>query len=147
VSLTRTRKVFVGEDDASGIIFFATYFHYMAEGDQLLFEQIGAPVHRQIADRAAGPAVHVECDYVSPARAGDELEHEIRLSVGRRSSYATTHEFRSGGRVVARDRIVRAFVDLDTLRTAPVPAEIRAAADDHAAVSMPSNGSRPPLMR
>jgi 4-hydroxybenzoyl-CoA thioesterase len=143
VSITRTRKVFVGEDDASGIIYFATYFHYMSEGDQLLFEAIGTPVHHQIADRAAGPAVHVECDYVAPARAGDELEHEIRLSAGRRSSYTTTHEFRSGGRVVARGRIVRAFVDLDTLRTAPLPAAIRAAADDDTALDVPSNGSRP----
>jgi 4-hydroxybenzoyl-CoA thioesterase len=129
VSVIRTRKVLVGEDDASGLIYFATYFHYMSEGDQLLFEEIGHPIHRQIRDRIAGPAVHAECDYVAPARAGDELTHEISLLTGKRSSVTSRHEFRCGDRVVARGRIVRAYIDLGRFRTVDVPAGIRAAAD------------------
>ncbi|MFF5988776.1 acyl-CoA thioesterase [Prauserella flavalba] len=132
MSVLRKRKVLVGEDDASGLIYFATYFHYMSEGDQLLFDEIGSPIHRQIRDRLAGPAVHVECDYLAPVRAGDELTHEIVMAAGKRSSVMTEHEFRRGDLVVARGRIVRAYVDLGTLETVEVPDLIRAAADSDA---------------
>jgi acyl-CoA thioesterase FadM len=128
--LTRERTVFVGDDDASGLIFFAMYFHYMAEGDQELFESIGHPIWGQIADGTAGPAVNATCDYLAPARAGDRLLQTIRLVAGSRSSVRTEHEWTlPSGTVAARGRITRAWVDLATMETVPAPAWIVQHAD------------------
>lgn len=127
MSWVRKRPVFVGEDDVSGLIFFPTYFHYMNEGDQLLFERVGLPVHRQIAERLTMPAVHVECDYLAPARGGDVLTQTIGIRSGRRSSVTSEHEFRLGDEVVARGRVVRAFTDLDTLRPVELTTAVRSA--------------------
>jgi YbgC/YbaW family acyl-CoA thioester hydrolase len=124
---SRSRTVYFGDDDSSGLIYFPAYFQYMSEGDQDLFTAIGFPVHEQIAARITAPTVHVECDYLAPARAGDVLAHEITLTAGKRTSVTTEHEFRRGEVLVARGRIVRAFVDLDDMRPVEVPAAFRAA--------------------
>lgn len=131
---TRYRTVYFGDDDASGLIYFPSYAQYMSEGEQEAFTAIGYPIEEQVAQRLTAPAVHVEYGCLSPARAGDRLAHRIILGVGRRSSMICEHEFHLGEVTVARGRIVRAFVDLDSMRSVEVPAAIRAAlAGEHAA--------------
>lgn len=123
----RTRTVLFGDDDSSGLIYFPAYFHYMSEGDQEVFSAVGYPVHEQVAARVTSPTVHVECGYLAPARAGDVLMQEVTMTAGHRSSVTSEHEFRNGDVTVARGRIVRAFVDLDTMRTVEVPPAFREA--------------------
>lgn len=126
----RTRTVLFGDDDSSGLIYFPAYFQYMSEGDQEVFAAIGYPVHEQVAARVTSPTVHVECDYVAPARAGDVLIQDVVVTAGRRTSIISEHEFRNGDIVVARGRIVRAFVDLDTMSPVDVPGAFRAAVSE-----------------
>lgn len=128
--LSLTRTVLVGEDDASGLVFFATYFHYMAAGDQELFAALGHPIWGQIAEGSSGPAVNATCDYLAPVRAGDTLDHHIRLLVGARTSVRTDHEWvHRTGSVAARGSITRCWVDLSTMAPMPVPAWVRDRAD------------------
>jgi acyl-CoA thioesterase FadM len=127
--LTRTRTVLVGEDDGSGIIYFASYFRYMAEGDHELFERLGHAIWDQINEGFSGPAVNATCNYLSPARAGDRLEHRVRLLVGR-SSLRTEHEWRlPSGAVGAEGGITRCWVDLAKMEPVPVPDWMRDQAD------------------
>ena len=123
----RTRTVLFGDDDSSGLIYFPSNFHYMSEGDQEDFAAIVFPVHEQVSSRVTSPTVHVECDYLAPARAGDVLTQDVHLLVGQRTSVTSEHEFLKGEVLVARGRIVRAFVDLDTMSSCDVPAAFRAA--------------------
>jgi 4-hydroxybenzoyl-CoA thioesterase len=122
---SRTRPVYLGDDDSSGIIYFPAYFQYMSEGDQLLFADIGMPVTEQLAHGVGLPTVHVECDYLAPARAGDVLRHQVRVAAGPRSSVITEHEFRNGDVVVARGRIVRAYTDMRQMRATALPQSVR----------------------
>lgn len=127
---TRQRRVLVGDDDASGIIFFASYFHYMAEGDQELFEALGHPIWDQIDTGEAGPAVNATCDYLSPARSGDLLRQTVRLVAGAHTSVRTEHEWTlDSGVVTARGRITRCWVDLASMTKLPLPAWIQDHAD------------------
>jgi YbgC/YbaW family acyl-CoA thioester hydrolase len=123
---TRSRTVYFGDDDSSGLIYFPAYFQYMSEGDQELLAELGFPVHGQVAARVTVPVVHAECDCLAPARAGDLLAQQISLRLGARTSTLTEHEFRRGEVLVARGRIVRAWVDLDRMRPVEVPAAFRA---------------------
>jgi YbgC/YbaW family acyl-CoA thioester hydrolase len=130
VTFTRQRPVFVGEDDASGLIFFVTYFNYVNEGEQLLFEEIGLPTSKQISQRLTMPAVHAECDYIAPAHAGEVLTQTTRFTAGTRSTVTSEHEFRNAaGDLVARAKVVRALTDLDTMRSVEIPPHIRALLD------------------
>jgi 4-hydroxybenzoyl-CoA thioesterase len=124
---TRSRRVYFGDDDASGLIYFPAYFQYMSEGDQDLLAELGFPVHEQVAAGITAPVVHAECDYLAPSRAGDLLTQWIRISLGTRTSTVTQHEFRRGDVIVARGRIVRAWVELNRMRPVEVPASFRAA--------------------
>jgi YbgC/YbaW family acyl-CoA thioester hydrolase len=124
---TRDRTVYFGDDDSSGLIYFPAYFQYMSEGDQEVLAALGFPVHEQVTARVTAPVVHAECDCLAPARAGDVLRQRIELRLGAHTSTVTEHEFRRGDVVVARGRIVRAWVDLDRMRPVEVPAAFRAA--------------------
>ncbi|MDT7615318.1 MAG: 4-hydroxybenzoyl-CoA thioesterase [Pseudonocardiales bacterium] len=123
----RTRMVYFGDDDSSGLIYFPSYFQYMSEGDQEVFAAIGYAVPDQVASGITAPTVHVECDYFAPARAGDVLTQRVVVTAGEKSSVTCEHEFHNGDVRVARGRIVRAFVDLDSMRTVDVPDGFRAA--------------------
>ncbi|MGK2956216.1 MAG: acyl-CoA thioesterase [Solirubrobacterales bacterium] len=122
------RSVYVGDDDASGLIYFATYFRYMAEGDQDHMAALGHPVIEGMGQGATCPAVSSSCDFLSPARAGDDLEQIITINPGRRSSFTCEHLFKVGDRLVARGRIVRVWVDLATLTPLELPRWLRAEA-------------------
>ena len=123
----RKRTVYFGDDDSSGLIYFPSYFQYMSEGDQELFAAAGFSVPAQIEAGITAPAVHAECDCLAPARAGDVLTHRITMTTGLRSSISSEHEFRNGDIIVARGRVVRAFVEMPSLNTVAVPAGLRAA--------------------
>lgn len=116
------RRVYVGDDDASGLIYFASYFRYMAEGDQEYFCALGKPVWDQIAAGEGAPAVHASCDFFLPVRTGDGLLQRVRLVPGGRSSFSTGHVFENeDGRAVAKGEIVRVWTNLATLESQPYP--------------------------
>jgi 4-hydroxybenzoyl-CoA thioesterase/acyl-CoA thioester hydrolase len=123
------RTVHLGDDDSSGLIFFATYFRYMSEGEQDYLAALGHPVAAHVRDGVTCPAVGSSCEFVSPVYGGDVLDQTIRLVAGRRSSFRSEHEFRAGERVVARGRIDRVWTELATMTSQPLPDWIRAAAE------------------
>jgi 4-hydroxybenzoyl-CoA thioesterase len=137
-----SRRVYVGDDDASGLIYFPSYLRYMAEGDQDYFDALGHPVVEMIGDGVSCPAVNSSCDFVSPARAGDDLDQEIRITVGQRSSFACHHEFRLDDRVVARGRVVRVWVNLADMSSQPLPEWLREASEPESATASPDGGPK-----
>lgn len=120
-TLAVDRRVFVGDDDYSGLIFFNTYRRWMSEGDQQLFTVLGHPVWEDLADGWGAPVVHSELDCHVAARSGDELVQEVVLREARRTSFSTTHTFSRDGQVLATGTNVRVWVELATMapRTAP----------------------------
>lgn len=131
------RTVYVGDDDASGLIYFPSYSRYMAEGDQDYLAALGHPVVELIGDGVSCPAVSSSCDFVSPARAGDSLEQEIRITTGRRSSFVCHHEFRIGDRIVASGSVVRVWVNLADMSSQPLPKWLLEASESELATSNP----------
>lgn len=123
----RTRPVFVGEDDGSGLIYFATYYTYISEGEQLLFADLGLSMAEQVRTGVAMPVVHSECDCIGPVRAGDVLTHTIRLEVGARSTVTAHHEFRDAvtGQLRARGLLIRVLTAMDSRSSVPIPDDVR----------------------
>lgn len=121
----RHRRVYVGDDDASGLIFFPMYYHYMAEAEQDFFDQVGIAAWSELAEGVGSPAVQTSCNYIAPARAGDLLLQELELRLGRRTSFRIDHTFTRAGELVARASSVRVHVDTTTMRPQPLPQWLR----------------------
>ncbi|MHB1089500.1 MAG: acyl-CoA thioesterase [Ilumatobacteraceae bacterium] len=120
-TLKISRHVYIGDDDASGLIYFASYFKYMAEGDQDFFRKIGKPLTDGINEGISCPCVNAECSFIKPVRAGDDLEQIIRLEAGRRTSFQMIHQFMKGDEVAAEGRLSRVWTDLSTMKSTEVP--------------------------
>ena len=127
----RQRRVYVGDDDRSGLIFFPMYYHYMAEAEQDFLDEVGVAAWDELAAGVGSPTVHTSCDYVAPARAGDLLLQQLELRLGRTTSFRIDHTFSCGGAVVARAASVRAHISTTTMQTLPLPEWLRGLGADH----------------
>jgi len=121
------RQIFVGEhDDATGVIYFPTYFHFASVGDQELFGQLGHPLSDFSRDGIAAAIVFAACDYLTFALVGDTLVHTVSLHLGRSTSTSTIHHFRhTSGEAVAKVRLVRCWIDLETRSKVQFPKWLR----------------------
>lgn len=112
-----------GDCDPAGIVYFATLLHYC----EVAFEDCWAgPLGRSYPDlirreRIGFAAVHVESDFVSPARHGDRIEMRVWVSRVGTSSVVFEHEGLVGDRRVFRASLTRVCTDLREMKSIPVP--------------------------
>ena len=130
------RPVRFDEVDAAQILFFARFFNYAHDAMEAFFGQLPGGYVALINDRKVGlPAVHVEADFINPLRFGDVARIEVTVGRIGRSSCSFQHALtrqRDGARV-ARLLHVCAAVDLITMKSVPMPDDMRALLTDHLA--------------
>ena len=78
-----TRRVQFADTDLAGIVHFSKILCYVEEAEHFVMQELSVPA----ADGSGGfPKVHVDCDYRSPLRFGDDAEIQMQLEkVGERS--------------------------------------------------------------
>lgn len=124
---SRRRVEFV-DTDMSGIMHFSRYLVFVENTEHAFLAALGACVQwREGEQEMTFPRVAVTCEYLAPARFGDELE--VHLKVLRKGTKSLTYGFRisRGGESVARGRTTCACCELggpDGLRPVPIPAWI-----------------------
>jgi acyl-CoA thioester hydrolase len=100
------RKVEYADTDMSGIVHFSRFLVFMENTEHAFLRALGVGVEWREEDGRvlSWPRVSVACDYLAPARFGDELE--IHLQVVRKSIRSMTYgfEIRRGDQVLARGR-------------------------------------------
>jgi acyl-CoA thioesterase FadM len=124
-TLNSARHVYIGDDDASGLIYFNSYFRYMAEADQDFFRAVGQPLIESIRDGVSCPCVKADCSYIRPVRAGDDITQVTSLENPGRSSFQMVHRFYLDGTLVAEGVISRVWTDLDAMTSMPLPQWLR----------------------
>ena len=124
-SLTSKRHVYIGDDDASGLIYFNSYFQYMSEADQDFFRAVGHPLIESIKDSVSCPCVKAECSYIRPVRAGDDITHITTLENPGRSSFQMVHKFYLQDNLAAEGIISRVWTDLSAMTSMPIPQWLR----------------------
>jgi 4-hydroxybenzoyl-CoA thioesterase len=128
------------EIDAAGIVYFARFFTWCHDAMAAMLEPLDGGYVALVRGRNLGfPAVHVEADYVSPLRFGDEVRIAIHVERAGRSSVAMRFELTRGddGRKVATVRHVMVLTDLTVLKSAPLPEDVRAVFERHMSPSPP----------
>jgi len=126
--LVTRRRVEFADTDMGGIVHFARFFVYMETAEHEFLNALGTTVHFEVDGATLGwPKVAVSCEYLAPARLGDELT--IHLKVLRKGEKSLTNgfEIRRGETLVAHGRLTSACCRLDGpegVRAVPIPAAL-----------------------
>ncbi len=119
------------EIDAAGIVYFARFFTWCHDAMAAMLDPIEGGYAGLVRTRKLGfPAVHVEADYLSPLRFGDEVHVHVHVEKAGRSSAHMRFEMTRGddGRKVATLRHVMALTDLTAFRSTPLPDDVQGGA-------------------
>ena len=115
--------------DAASIVFFARFVTYAHEAMEHFFSALPGGYAGLIVGRRIGfPAVHVEISFTAPARYGDTLRIETRVTkVGNRSAVLAYRMFLADtGKLSAEIKHTVVVSDLRTLTSCGMPADVRA---------------------
>ncbi|HYX26337.1 MAG TPA: thioesterase family protein [Thermoanaerobaculia bacterium] len=133
------RRVEYVDTDMSGIMHFSRYLVFMENAEHAFLEALGARVQWREGEREMTfPRVAVACEYLAPARFGDELEVHLRVLRKGEKSLTYGFEVTRAGEPVARGRTTCACCELDGprgLRSAPIPAWIAARIEEAGAAA------------
>lgn len=93
-------------------IHFSSYYRWMDLAYHKLLHRAGIKIKDMLASAAATPAVHSECDYLSPVHVDEELTVYAWIGQAGRSSYAVKCLFlNEEGRVVAQGKVIHVYVE------------------------------------
>jgi len=123
------------ESDQMGIVHHANYLVYMEEGRTALMRALGFP-YEGVERRGLAMAVRkVELRYRSAARYGDEVLVRTTVERFRGASIQYGYEIAraEGGELLASGSTEVACVELEGLRPAPLPDDIRGALEAYLA--------------
>jgi len=141
-------KVRFGDIDHAGIVYYPRFLHYFHVALEEFFTAIvGVEYHTVINDHRLGlPSVHLEIDFRSPLRFGDEIDVEVRgLEMGATSvswRYVVWKQQGAPGSLAegAQDRalaaeatIVTVALDMDRFEKRPLPDWLRASFEGYRA--------------
>jgi YbgC/YbaW family acyl-CoA thioester hydrolase len=124
------RQVRFQDIDAAGILFFARVFEYFHDAFAALLAARGVDLPKVIREESWGaPLGHAEADFKAPMRFGDAVTVEVER--GEVGTTSLTVLFRivaaaDPSKVLCTGKAVHVFVDRETFRSVPVPAEMRA---------------------
>ena len=127
-SFTARRKIEFADTDMGGIVHFARFFVFLETAEHEFLEALGTPViHERDGRRIGWPRVAASLEYRSPARLGDELVIELRVT--RKGTKSLTYEFAvsAEGRPVAAGSMTSVCCVMDDpagVRAVPIPADI-----------------------
>jgi acyl-CoA thioester hydrolase len=124
------RCVEFADTDMGGMVHFARFFVYMETAEHEFLNALGTEVHFQVDGATIGwPKVAVSCEYLAPARLGDELTIHLRVLRKGEKSLTNGFEIRRGETLVARGSLTSACCRLDGpegVRAVPIPATLAA---------------------
>lgn len=108
--------------DPAGIVFYPRYIELGVEAVEDWFNKgLGTSfwaLHEE--DRLGIPAVHLEVDFITPSRHGDQLDFLLSVAHIGTSSMTLDLIVECDGERRFRERIVVVLVSLDTMRAVPI---------------------------
>jgi 4-hydroxybenzoyl-CoA thioesterase len=132
--LLRLHRVGFEEVDAAGIVYFARFFSWCHDAMAAMLAPLDGGYAALVTKRKLGlPAVHVEADFAAPLRFGDEVRIATLVERIGTSSCALRFDLEraADGDHIATVRHVVALTDLATMRSRPLPDDVRALLQQH----------------
>lgn len=127
-AFVRTARVRFAHCDAAGLIFYPRFFELINEAVEDWFA--GPLAHPfsalHIGAHMGVPSVHFEVEFRAAMRLGDELNQRLTVAALGETSCRLRHIAHVGDVLVATVAQVIVYVELQTMRAAPWPPELRA---------------------
>lgn len=118
-----------GDVDLARIVYYPRIAHYCHVAFEEFFEKgVELPYPGLVESRRLGfPTVRMETDFESPLRYGMTIHANVAIEKLGTKSVTFVFEFRDSehGPLLARSRNVTVCVNMDTLKSEPVPADLR----------------------
>ena len=125
-----TRIVEFSDTDMAGIVHFAAFFRFMEAAEHAFLRSLGLSVVMEWeGQKVSFPRVSAACDFLRPARFGDELTISVDVEKVGRSSVTYAFGFTKGHEEVARGRITAVLCGVgaeNRLEARGIPAVFRA---------------------
>lgn len=113
--------------DNAGIIFYGAYVRFFEIAETELFREAGVP-YGEVFDRFGIwlPRVHLDCDFMYPARLDDRLRVAVYFTRFGASSLAISFDVLhlGAGQLAAAGHEVLVCTDRETLRPMPLPPDL-----------------------
>jgi acyl-CoA thioester hydrolase len=126
------RRIEFSDTDAGGLVHFARFFVFMEIAEHELLRALGANAgaERQADGRLVGwPRVASSCEFLSPARFGEELDIHVQVVRVGRTSLTFGFALSRDGTPVALGRTTTVCAVLDApggVQPIPIPGPLRA---------------------
>lgn len=124
------RRVEFADTDMGGIVHFARFYVFMEWAEHDFLRSVGAHPGAFVdaqGRRVAWPRVAASCEFLAPARFGDELDIHLRVLRKGTSSLTYGFDLSCRGTAVARGRVTAVYCRLDApggLEALPIPPEV-----------------------
>jgi 4-hydroxybenzoyl-CoA thioesterase len=132
--LTNTRNIRIewGDCDPAGIVFYPRYFEMFETCIATLFERATGMTKYQMLQAyefSGYPVVQARAQFLAPAKYGDDVVAETRISEFRRSSFDVQHKVFNGENLAVEGFETRVWVARDPegggrLKAKPIPPEL-----------------------
>jgi len=138
-TFTTERKIRFSHCDPAGIVYFVNFFDMVSACVEDWFgEAIGFTFHEMHIRRRVGfPIVNTGCEFFRPCHLGDRLVLELCIARLGRSSIEFLVRGRVGEEQKFQARHKVAMMSLDTLRSEPIPEDLRARMEPFVAPEAP----------
>ena len=130
--VTRRERIYWGDCDPAGIIYYPRYFDIFDRCTTAAFEQALGMGKRELLKAyafAGFPLVDIRARFLSPTRFGDDVIIETTVPDFRRSSFDVSHRLFKDGKIAVECSETRVWVvqdpnDAMKLKAAPVPQDV-----------------------
>ena len=98
-----------GDCDPAGIVFYPNFYRWFDRGTHALAHSVGLSMATLKAERGwiCWPLVDTGAKFISPAKPGDQLTLESRVSQWGRKTFRVSHVIREGERLVCEGFEIR----------------------------------------
>lgn len=126
----KSHRVYFGETDAAGILFYPNYFRWFDQATHDLLRELGYPVAEMIYQGFGAIVIEVSGRFLAPLAYGDELEIVSRVAEIRTRAFRVEHAVLRGDLVVCDGYEIRLWARLGGsgrgVEPMPIPEDLRA---------------------
>ncbi|HYN23356.1 MAG TPA: thioesterase family protein [Thermoanaerobaculia bacterium] len=123
------RRIEFADTDMGGIVHFARFYVFMEGAEHEFLRRLGASpgAFRDAEGPIAWPRVAASCEFLAPARFGDELEIHVRVLRKGTKSLTYAFDIRREDTAIARGKVTAVYCRVSEsggLQAVPIPADI-----------------------
>lgn len=121
-----SRKVYIGDTDATGNVYFPNFFQYAVEAFEEWLEACEFPRMRDsLNQNVAFPVINANCDYRAPLKLGDHFSVVYSIIKIGRSSFTAEAKIIKDGDVAGLAKITHVCVDQQSFKKMEIPDDLR----------------------